>query len=415
MNTRMVEKVIPGMKKIMSTQANLSQQIEELKASLPALSGTIEKNHVESTRKIRAVDGKLSNLKMELNRFKKEAAAQQDKFKIGLAGDIEQFSKTNQNAFKNFSNKNAQNLGVIEKHLQAQNERINRSVETLSELGQLEINNGQTLTATLNAVQSGNAETKAGFATIEANQKVVVNKNNQMIDLLGKSFKEQQTVTGKVDAVLAGQVKTNENVNVARETITAFKGMVDSRMGEISQGQRDSSAQIDKVAQSTDLIKNNLLVSDTKMNKLAGGLKTLQGQNMTSVNSMNSVQEKVIKMQVLNQQTHEKFNQLIDTTKAMLANAAGVDKKVEQSLQKIDAGRTENNLTNQKISKLITILKNIAVEQDKLKQILASQAEIKGAVKDLRNKANVNISRNDKILKALGKPTTQRKSPSKKR
>ena len=179
LNTRIVEKVIPGMNRIMNTQANLSQQIEELKLSLPALSGTIEKNHVESTRKIRAVDGKLSNLemklqkqisdgnraltalaqkqssqqalefanlKMELNRFKREAAAQQDKFKIGLARDIEQFSKTNQNAFKNFSNKHARDLGVIEKHLQAQNERINQSVETLSELGQMEIKNGQTLT-----------------------------------------------------------------------------------------------------------------------------------------------------------------------------------------------------------------------------------------------------------------------------
>ena len=218
-----------------------------------------------------------------------------------------------------------------------------------------------------------------------------------------------------MNAVLAGQLKTNENVNVVRETITAFKGIVDNRMGEISKGQKDLRAQANKVAQSTDLVRDNLLVSDTKMNKLAEGLKTLQGQNMTSVNAMNSVQEKVIKMQVLNQQTHEKFNKLIDTTKAMLANAAEVDKKVGQSLLKIDAGRTENNLTNEKISKLIVILKNIAVEQDKLKQILASQSEIKVAVKDLRNKANVNISRNDKILKSLGKPTTQRKSPSRKK
>ena len=469
LNTRIVEKVIPGMNRIMSTQAELSQQIEELKASLPALRGKIETNHVESTRKIRAIDGKLSNietnlqkqitdgnkaltalvqkqnkeqalelgtLKMELNRFKKEAAAQQDKFKIGLARDIEQFSKINQDAFKKFSNKNARDLGTIEAHLQTQNERINQNVETLSQLGQMAIKNDQTLTATLNAIQSGNTETKAGFSALDASQKAVVDKNNQMIDLLGKSVKEQQTTAGKLDAVLAGQTKTNENVNVARNTITAFKGIVDTRMGEISREQKDLRVQTNKVAQSAELIRSNLSVTDTKMNKLAEGLKTLQGQNMSSANAMSSVQERVIKMQVLNQQTHEKFNKLIDTTKNMLANASAVDKKVDQLLQKIDAGRTENNLANEKISKLISILKNIAAEQDKLQQVLTSQAkinqavgqsaseiktlhasqkEIKAGIRDLRRKANVSIARSDTILKALGKSAAQPKASSRKR
>lgn len=461
LNTRIVETVIPGMNKIMSNQADLLQQIEELKASLPALQGAIEKNHVIFLRKIRTVNGKLINLetslqkqisdgdgaltaliqkqnkeqglefgtlKMELTRFKKEAAAQQEKFGIGLARDIEKFSKTNQDAFKSFAGKNAQDLGVIEKHLQTQNIGINQNVEALSEIGQLGINNSQMLTATLSAVQSGNLETKAGFSTLEANQKTVVAKNNQMIDLMGKSLKEQQAINGRVGGVLAGQKKTNENINVTRKTITALKAIVDSRMGEISKGQSDSRAQADKSIQNTDLIKQNLLVTDTKMNKLAEGLKTLQGQNMTSTSTMNSLQEKVIKMQVLNQQTHEKFNKLIDTTKIMLANAAEVEKKVDQSLQKIDAGRTENNLASEKISKLIAILKNIAAEQDKLQQVLnsqtkmnqslgqsageikviqASQKEIREALADLRRKANVNISRNDNILKTLGKSATR--------
>lgn len=441
LNTRIVETVIPGMKRIMSTQADLSQQIEGLKALLPALQGAIEKNHVDFIRKIRAVDGKIANLetkikkqisagngaltallqkqikeqglefgtlKMELTRFKKEAAAQQSKFGVGLVQD----------------------LRVIKKHLQTQNERTNQNVETLSDLGQLAIKNGQTLTATLTAVQSGNTESKAGFSTLGANQKVVVAKNNQMIDLMGKSLKEQQAIRGKVDEVLAGQKKTNENINVTRKTITTLKVIVDTRMGEISKGQKDLVAKTDRVAQSTDLTRENLLVIDTKMNKLAEGLKTLQGQNMSSNNTVNSMQEKVIKMQVLNQQTHEKFNKLIDTTKAMLANSAEVGKKVEQSLLKIDAGRTENNLTNEKISKLITILKSIAAEQDqfqlilasqekishnmvqsagKIKALQASQKEIKNGIGDLRRKANVNISRNDSILKSLGKPAARQK------
>ena len=469
LNARIVGKVLPRMDKIMSTQADLSQQIDELKSNLPGLQGAIEKNHVDFIRKIRAIDGKLSNLetklkkqisdgngaltalvqkqikgqglefgtlKMELTRFKKEAAAQQGKFGIGLARDMEKFSKTNQDAFRKFANKNAQDLGVIEKHLQTQNERINQNVETLSALGQLAIKNGQTLTATLNAVQSGKVETQAGFATLETNQKAVVVKNNQMIDLMGKSLKEQRAITGKVDEVLAGQKKTIENINVTRQTITALKGIVDTRMGEISQGQKNLVLKTDKATQNTDLTRENLLLVNTKMNKLADGLKTLQGQNMSSSNTMNSVQEKIIRMQVLNQQTHEKFNKLIDTTKTMLASSAEVGKKVEQSLLKIDAGRTENNLASEKISKLITILKSIAAEQDKFQLVLAAQAkisqdllksaaeikalrasqkEIKDGIGDLRRKANVNISRNDNILKSLGKSATQQKSSSRKK
>jgi len=97
LNTRIVEKIIPGMNRIMSTQANLSQQIEELKASLPALQGMIEKYHMDSTRKIRALNGNLN------------------KFKLALAKDIEQIAKYN---------KDTQDLEAIEKHLKRINERL---------------------------------------------------------------------------------------------------------------------------------------------------------------------------------------------------------------------------------------------------------------------------------------------------
>ena len=96
-------------------------------------------------------------------------------------------------------------------------------------------------------------------------------------------------------------------------------------------------------------------------------------------------------------------NQGIDTTKSMLTNASEVN-------QKIDETRTEVKLTSEKITKLIEILKAIAKEQGKLEQLLASQGDKGGkggnkqlmnALADLKRKANVNISRNDRILKKL--------------
>ena len=85
---------------------------------------------------------------------------------------------------------------------------------------------------------------------------------------------------------------------------------------------------------------------------------------------------------------------------------------------------------------MISILKNIAAEQDKLQQVLTSQAkinqavgqsaseiktlhasqkEIKAGIRDLRRKANVSIARSDTILKALGKSAAQPKASSRKR
>ncbi len=59
--------------------------------------------------------------------------------------------------------------------------------------------------------------------------------------------------------------------------------------------------------------------------------------------------------------------------------------------KEITANRTKVNLANEKLSRLIEILKAIAQEQ----------ANFRESLKNLRRKANVNISRNDDIRKAL--------------
>ena len=95
----------------------------------------------------------------------------------------------------------------------------------------------------------------------------------------------------------------------------------------------------------------------------------------------------------------------------------------------MDANQAQVDLANQKLAKLIDILKTIATEQAKMDQVLQGQGEIKTlvsqggvdqvlqgqgevlntqqemkeALADLRRKANVNISRNDDILKQIRK------------
>ena len=69
--------------------------------------------------------------------------------------------------------------------------------------------------------------------------------------------------------------------------------------------------------------------------------------------------------------------------------------------------KSRSDLSNDKLSRLIDILKSFAIEQSKIDQdqktIFTNQKKIMETLKDLRRKANVNISRSDDILKKIKK------------
>jgi predicted aconitase len=90
----------------------------------------------------------------------------------------------------------------------------------------------------------------------------------------------------------------------------------------------------------------------------------------------------------------------------------------------INSAKAQADLSSEKISRMIDILKSFAIEQDKIDQALkvfsadqgkvdqilqgqkgldATQKKITEALKDLRRKANVNISRSEDVLKKIKK------------
>jgi len=90
---------------------------------------------------------------------------------------------------------------------------------------------------------------------------------------------------------------------------------------------------------------------------------------------------------------------------------ANISKSIDTAANNAKA---QGDLSNEKLSRLVDILKSFAVEQSKTDQALQAlsvdQAKIATqknmiteALKDLRRKANVNISRSDDILKKLKK------------
>lgn len=365
LNTRIVEKVIPKIDRINSDikkikieisrvktevrnvrsgNNNLSEQIDTLSNMIPGIQSSMEQSQVRAMQQIQALGKRLE----QLDAIKQEVATQLGSLKDSMAKDMEQIAELNQGAFQGLIKSN-------EKHLRNQNARVDKSIAIMTEMAK------------------GGANTSEALAVLQAglveNSKARSEQNKKIIDILSKSLKEQQAAAIEIDALGGNQAKSDENVRYARETMVALKGILDKRLAEIDKTQQALQAQNDQAMQDADLIKQNLQITDQKINKLAEGLQAIH-------------------------------NQGIDTTKSMLTNASEVN-------QKIDENRAEVKLTSEKITKLIEILKAIAEKQGKLEQLLASQGgkggnkKLMDVLADLKRKANVNISRNDRILKKL--------------
>jgi len=360
LNTRIVENVIPQIQntnleiekikaevnRVRSGNKTVNQQMEILSSVIPAMQGSMEQSQARSIQEIQSLSKRLAQLeaqikseqenkaqhqKAELDAIKQEISANLQGLKEGMAKDMERMAQLNQNAFQELINNN-------EKRLNDQNTRVDKSIAVMTEIAK----GGSKTSETLASVQTGMVE----------NNKALSEQNKKIIDILSKTLQEQESASTKIDTLGGNQSKSDENVKFARETMVALKDILDKRLVEIDKTQQALLAQNEKSLQSVDLIKQNLLVADQKINKLAEVLKTFQ-------------------------------------------------------IQGSEVGRTKADLINEKITRLIEILKAIAAEQGKMEKLIASQGgkgsdkEVMDALADLRRKANVNISRSDSILKKM--------------
>jgi len=360
LNTRIVENVIPQIQntnleiekikaevsRVRSGNKTVNQQMEILSSVIPAMQGSMEQSQARSIQEIQSLSKRLAQLeaqikseqenkgqhqKAELDAIKQEISANLQGLKEGMAKDMERMAQLNQSAFQELINNN-------EKRLNDQNTRVDKSIAVMTEIAK----GGSKTSETLASLQTGMVE----------NNKALSEQNKKIIDILSKTLQEQESASSKIDTLGGNQSKSDENVKFARETMVALKDILDKRLVEIDKTQQALLVQNEKSLQSVDLIKQNLLVADQKINKLAEVLKTFQ-------------------------------------------------------IQGSEVGRTKADLINEKITRLIEILKAIAAEQGKMEKLIASQGgkgsdkEVMDALADLRRKANVNISRSDSILKKM--------------
>lgn len=391
-NSRLVKLETSELANMIHQLEDLLRQIEEVKQTIPQLQGSVELNKSENRTHVSKIRSQISDLEAEvknqvrakidkqnkiLNRFQKD----QISLKTGLAQDIEQFEKMNKENFKSFASANRSTLEIVVQKLAALDETTKKSFEDTKRLF---------ITDVIPAIAKENLENRKAILehlsqSRETNEKSLAGlseKNKMLIDILGENLKQGAEAKEQIAFINETLATANNNLAVNNK---------------------------------------NLMVADQKINKLAETLNALQLQHSTSSETLVALKKGLVEAGEFDQLVDEKINKLAENSAQLIANATKLEGSVlgelKQSSQKEDSNQDKINLANEKLSRLIEILKAIATEQDKLGQVVKAQTamnkaqaglaknqeDIRKALADLRNKANVNISRNDYIKKTLGK------------
>ena len=391
-NSRLVKLEASELANIKHQLEDLLRQIEEVKQTLPQLQGSVELNKSENMINMSKIRTQIRDMGAEVknqvlakidkqNKILERFQEDQRSLKTGLAQDIEQFEKMNKENFKIFASANRSTLEIVVQKLAAMDETTKKSFEDTKRLFIIDVipamakenlDNRKAILEHLSQSRETNEKSMAGLSE----------KNKMLIDILGENLK--QGAEAKEQVVSINETLTTANNNLA-------------------------------------VNNKNLMVADQKINKLAETLNALQVQHSTSSETLVALKKGLVEAGEFEQLVDEKLNKLAENSAQLIANATTLEESVlgelKQSSQKEDSNQDKINLANEKLSRLIEILKAIATEQDKLGQVVKAQTAmnkaqsglaknqegIRKALADLRNKANVNISRNNDIKKTLGK------------
>ena len=393
-------KILQGQQEALLRQfEELKHEIEGIKQTIPQLQGAIEQSKSETLSHLGKTNLKISDLEAEVknqvlkkieqqNKNLELFRAEQKNLKDGLAQDIEIFEQSSRENFQTFAEANNETLGEVIQQLELQSATTKKGFDDTINLIRTEVlptmvqENEKNRHLVLDGLTQADKNTRK---TLEAffvkNQEV----NQKLREILQESLKQGLDTKSLLDSLKKGQGVTHVSLVGAGQDIA---------------GNRSSLAEI---------------------------LKTLQAQNTTSNEVLANLGAGLEHVGEFNNIAVEKFNKLIDLSAELATHSSELESslvgQLKESAQIDDARNSKVDLANEKLSRLIEILKVIAKGQEKLGPVAASlgnmqkeqaeikknQEEIKEALADLRRKANVNISRGDDIKKSLKKLSSAKK------
>ena len=396
---------------------NLLREIEEVKYTVPQLQGVVELNKSETLSGLNKTNAKLDDLTAEVKNQVLSKIQQQNKtlelFRQGLAQDMEKFEQTSKTNFQDFSVVNNKTLGQVVQQLEAQSATTKKGFDETIALFRTDVipamaeENQTNRKIIIAQLTQANKDTQKNLETFSAKNQQL---NQKLIKILQESLKQELETKPLLDAI-------KKDMEVIQKILVGTNQDI--------AGNHSVIAEVNKAMVITN---KNLFVADEKTNKLAESLKALQVKNRVSNEALGALKAGLEQAGEFNKLADKKFNKLIDLSSKLAVHSTELESSVtgqlKDSAQKEDTRTTKVDLANEKLSRLIEILKAVVKEQAKLDPVakalsdiqkkqkalqkaqagfIKDQAAVKEALADLRRKANVNISRSDDIKKTLGK------------
>ena len=454
MNVRLVRIESNKLRSLKTVQESLLNQVMSLRTSLEQIQATGEMNKTEMLASVEGVKMKIldveSHLKNEVmqafdrqnqedKRYRAQFQTLFSQLKDSLAIDMGSFSKANQQQFKNFSEENNKQLQQIVSALEEQNKKLlqTQALFKTDLIPALNTQSEETRKALLtelsqaravqkNFLESNHKQMLASLATVEE-------KNKALIEILKKSILVDEATKSLAETIQKNIGGTNQNIDQARKMIAILQEVLVQRMKNAAETE---AALKDRLEEDLVEVKNNQKMVTSRLETLVSLSDQINKQSAQMEKMEKSIQQSVVSASDQINKQSARMGESINKTVGIAANNA----------------KAQTDLSNEKLSRLVDILKSFAVEQSKIDQelqaltasqgkvdqvlqeqkkldvvlqsqkkvekaiqgqklgsiatqetILATQKKITEALKDLRRKANVNISRSDDILKKLKK------------
>ena len=401
MNIRLVRLEANKMESLKSVQNSLLNQIMAMRTSIEQIQATGELNKSEMLASVKGLKNKIltveSHLKNEVmialdgqrqdnKRYQEQFSTVLSQLKDSLATDMEGLSKANQQQFNVFSETNNKQLQQIVNALEDQNRKLLQTQALFK-------------TDLIPALDTQGDETRRALVT-ELSQARAIQENffdsrhKQTLASLGTLQEKNKALIGVLKKIILIDETTSKNVDQTKKMIVILQEVLVQRMKNIAEAEANLKVHLDK------------------------GLIDIKGNQKKTTSQLERMVSSSDKLKKQSTQI-EKSIQLSE------ANISSQSSQLGQSLgQRIDSARAQSELSNEKLSRLIDILKSFAVEQEKIdkalqtfsvnqgkseqilqgqKKLDVTQKKITEALKDLRRKANVNISRSEDILKKIKK------------
>jgi hypothetical protein len=401
MNVRLVRIETNKLRSLKAIQESLLNQIMALRTSLEQIQATGEMNKTEMLAGVEGVKTKIldveSHLKNEMMNAVEAQNKEVSKLKDSLATDMENFSKANQQQFNSFSESNNNQLQQIVSAFEEQNQKLLHTQALLK-------------TDLIPALDTQSEETRQALLT-ELSQARVIQKN-----FLESNHKQTIASLSTIQEKNKGLIAVLKKIILVDE---ATKAALDKGLLEIKNNQKTATSQLQVLAGVPDQIKKHSAQMQESVKRSSQIEKNIQKSLSNQINQKSSLVEKNINKAIdlaansakaQMDLSNEKLSRLVDILKSFAIEQS----KIDQELQLLTAsqGKVDQILQGQK--KMDVVLKS----QEKMgksmegqglgamatqETILTTQKKITDALEDLRRKANVNISRTEDVLKKLKK------------